>query len=240
MKFPAHQQRIGERNAAESHPMGRPRAGLASVSRCAWRPGRSGPGLARIFSPRPVGGLGTSDPQAVACETYVMATVARYALAKLPPDVRLDPGLLVYPLTPKQPVQAADQRISAAHSASASMHVHVDVSLCRVIVTQIVTQLVDHPLGMDQLEIFGRLAQLVIARRAPCSSFVAAVDHPDAPHRIASRHAPQPPIALAVRSRSSVSAACSSCACCVPVACLSLPTDDARYLVTVVSRRPEP
>jgi hypothetical protein len=44
-----------------------------------------------------------------------------------------------------------------------SMDVHVDVSLCRVIVTQIVTQLGDHPLRMDQREILGA------TRTARCS-----------------------------------------------------------------------
>ena len=128
-----------------------------------------------------------------------------------------------------------------------SMDVHVDVSLCRVIVTQIVTQLGDHPLRTDQREIFGRLAQPAVAQRAPCKQPLPQSTIPTREWRplshSASGHAPQPvgcPIALAVRARSSVSAACSSCACCVPVACLSLPTDDARYVITVVSRRPEP
>jgi hypothetical protein len=45
---------------------------------------------------------------------------------------------------PKQPVQAAEQGVSAA--CLSSMDVHAYVSLCRVIVSQLVTQFSDHPL----------------------------------------------------------------------------------------------
>ena len=51
------------------------------------------------------------------------------------------------------------------------MDVHVDVSLCRVIVTQIVTQLGDHPLRMDQREILGATRT---ARCSPTSPVQAA------------------------------------------------------------------
>jgi hypothetical protein len=129
-----------------------------------------------------------------------------------------------------------------------SMDVHVDVSLCRVIVTQIVTQLGDHPLRTDQREILGATRTARCSPTSPVQQLYcrsrpsrrASGARSRIPHRVTHRSPLGRPIALAVRARSSVSAACSSCACCVPVACLSLPTDDARYVITVVSRRPEP